>query len=328
MGKSALVTGAGGFIGHHLVSYLVDKGYYVRGADIKRPEYAPTAGQEFEVVDLRRFEDCLIAARGMDEVYHLAADMGGIGFITQNHADVARNNVLIESHMLEAAKIHGAKRFFYSSSACIYPMYLQEQPDVTPLKESDAYPADAEPGYGWEKLYGELLCRYYREDHGLETRVARFHNIYGPEGTYDGGREKAPAAISRKVAMANDGDEIEVWGDGEQTRSFTFISDCVEGIYRIAQGDYPEPLNLGSDELTTINNLVDVVSAAAGKTLVKRHDVSKPQGVRGRNSDNTKAKEVLDWTPGVSIADGMAETYRWVEGYMRRMGQIPEPVSA
>ena len=215
MGQSALVTGAGGFIGHHLVQYLVDRGYHVRGADIKRPEYAPTAGQEFEVLDLRRFEDCLIAARGVDEVYHLAADMGGIGYITENHADVARNNVLIEANMLEAARIHGARRFFYSSSACVYPLYLQAQPDVTPLKESDAYPADAEPGYGWEKLYGELLCRYYRGDHGLETRVARFHNIYGPEGTYDGGREKAPAAICRKVASARDGDEIEVWGDGE-----------------------------------------------------------------------------------------------------------------
>jgi nucleoside-diphosphate-sugar epimerase len=284
MGQSALVTGAGGFIGHHLVKYLVDKGYQVRGADIKRPEYAPTSGQEFEVLDLRRYEDCLIAARGVDEVYHLAADMGGIGYITQKHAD------------------------------------------VTPLKESDAYPADAEPGYGWEKLYGELLCRYYRDDHGLETRVARFHNIYGPEGTYDGGREKAPAAISRKVALARDGDEIEVWGDGEQTRSFTFISDCVEGIYRITHSDYPEPLNLGSDELTTINNLVDVVSAAAGKTLVKRHDLSKPQGVRGRNSDNTRSKEVLGWTPSVSIADGMAETYRWIEAYMRKVGAVPAGV--
>lgn len=327
MAQSALVTGAGGFIGHHLVTYLVDRGYQVRGADIKVPEYAPTAAQEFEVLDLRRFEDCLIACRGVDEVYHLAADMGGIGYITANHADVARNNVLIEANMLEAARIHGAKRFFYSSSACVYPLYLQEQPEVTPLKESDAYPADAEPGYGWEKLYGELLCRYYRDDHGLQTRVARFHNIYGPEGTFDGGREKAPAAICRKIALANDGDEIEVWGDGEQTRSFTFVSDCVEGIYRIAQSDYSEPLNLGSDELITINGLVDVVAAAAGKRIVKRHDVSKPQGVRGRNSDNTKAREVLGWTPGVSIADGMAQTYRWIEGYLTGVRGVAATVS-
>lgn len=323
----AVVTGAGGFIGSHMVRYLGDRGYWVRGVDVKQPEFGPTDADEFLLLDLRSEPNCRRAVEGVEEVYHLAADMGGIGYITAFHADVARNNVLIEAHMLESARSEGVRRFFYSSSACIYPMYLQQQPEVTALREEDAYPADAEPGYGWEKLYGELLMKYYFEDHGLETRIARFHNIYGPYGTYEGGREKAPAAICRKVAMAEDGDDIEVWGDGLQTRSFTYIDDCVEGIYRITQSGYREPLNLGSDELISVNDLVDLVADIAGKRLVKRHDRSKPQGVRGRNSDNTKAREVLGWEPATPLRQGLEATYTWIEQELRKTNRLPVPAA-
>lgn len=323
-----LVTGAGGFIGHHLVQYLVDKGYWVRGVDLKRPEFAPSAAHEFEQLDLRRFENCLIATRGIDEVYHLAADMGGIGYITAFHADIARHDTLINLHMLEAARVNDVRRLLFSSSACVYPQYLQKQPDVTPLKEADAWPADPEEGYGLEKLYMEKMCQYYTEDHGLETRVVRFHNVYGPLGTYEGGKEKAPAAISRKVALTPDQDVIEVWGDGLQTRSFMYIDDCVEGIHRLMRSGHREPLNLGTDEMVTINELVDIVSEIAGKTLQKQHDLSKPQGVRGRNSDNTLLREVLDWEPQVSLREGLRPTYEWIEGELRKAGRLPEAAPA
>lgn len=328
MTRRALVTGAGGFIAHHLVKFLLSKGYWVRGVDIKAPEFEESPAHEFEILDLRRTDACLAAARGVDEVYNLAADMGGIGFITAYHADVARNNILISTHMLEAARVNGVSRFFYSSSACIYPQHLQKQPEVTPLKEADAYPADPEEGYGWEKLFTEKLCQYYREDYGLETRVARFHNVYGPLGTYEGGREKAPAAICRKVALARDGGEIEIWGDGQQTRSFMYIDDCVEGIYRLTQSDWHAPLNLGTDRLVTVDELVDIVCEAAGKTLHKRHDTSQPQGVRGRNSDNSLLRRTLKWEPGMSLEDGTARTYRWIEGELRKAGRVPEPSKA
>jgi nucleoside-diphosphate-sugar epimerase len=244
--------------------------------------------------------------------------MGGIGYITAFHADIARNDTMINTHMLEAARLNGVKRFLFSSSACVYPQYLQESPDVTPLKEEDAWPADPEPGYGLEKLFMEKLCEYYDRDYGLETRVVRFHNVYGPLGTYDGGKEKAPAAISRKIALTEDGGEIEVWGDGEQTRSFLYIDDCVEGIHRLMRSDHREPLNLGSDRLVTINELVDLVAAVARKRIGRRHDLTKPQGVRGRNSDNARLREVLGWEPAASLEQGLVTTYRWIAAQLER----------
>jgi len=317
-----LVTGAGGFIGHHLTKYLTDRGYWVRGVDIKEPESEPTAAHDFRLLDLRYWENCLAATEGIDEVYALAANMGGIGFIESNKAVIVRDNTLINLHTIEAARVRGVRRFLYTSSACVYPGYLQKSPEVTALKEDDAYPADAEDGYGWEKLYMERTCRHYSEDFGLDTRVVRFHNIYGPLGTYEGGREKSPAAICRKVALADDGDAIEVWGDGKQTRSYCHINDCVEGIYRLMQSGFREPLNLGTDRLISINGLVDLVAEIAGKSILKEHDLSKPQGVRGRNSDNSRLREVLGWEPSVSLETGLAETYEWIEAQLRQAGRL------
>ena len=307
-----LVTGAGGFIGHHLTNYLVDRGYWVRGVDIKMPEFEATRASEFLLLDLTVADNCLRATREVEEVYGLAANMGGIGFIETNKAVIVRDNTLINLNTIEAARRNEVKRYLYTSSACIYPGYLQKEIDVAPLKESDAYPADAEDGYGWEKLYMERICRHYTEDFGVETRVVRFHNIFGPLGTYDGGREKSPAAICRKVALARDGDEIEVWGDGEQRRSYCYIDDCVEGIYRLMHSDYREPLNLGQDRMISVNELVDIVANIAGKTIRKRYDLTKPQGVRGRNSDNTRLREVLKWEPAISLENGLDLTYHWI----------------
>jgi GDP-D-mannose 3',5'-epimerase len=327
MTKRALVAGAGGFIGHHLVSYLVSKGYWVRGVDMKIPEYEASKADEFEVLDLRRLDNCLMATRQVDEVYHLAADMGGIGYINFHHADAAGNNVLISTHLLESSRINSVQRFFFASSACVYPQGLQSGADVTPLREEDAYPYDPDEGYGWEKLFTEKLCQYYAVDHGLETRVARFHNVYGPLGTYDGGREKAPAAICRKVALAQDGGEIEIWGDGEQTRSFMHINDCVDGVWRLVKSDQRGPLNLGTSRLITINALVDLVSEIAGKKLVKRHNMEGPQGVRGRNSDNTRVNAALSWEPLVSLEDGLSASYRWIENELITEGRLTAAVA-
>jgi nucleoside-diphosphate-sugar epimerase len=324
-----LVTGAGGFIGHHLVRRLKADGFWVRGVDLKYPEYEGSDANEFEILDLRRFEDCLLAVRGgIDQVYNLAADMGGIGFITANHAGIARNNVLINAHMLEASRMLAVKRFLFSSSACVYAQSKQKEADVTPLREEDAYPADPEPGYGWEKLYTEQLCHYYWQDYRLETRIVRFHNVYGPLGTYEGGREKAPAAICRKVALASNRGTIEVWGDGDQTRSFMYVADCVEGLVRLMASEFRKPLNLGTDRLITINGLVDLVSTIAGKELTKKHDLSKPQGVRGRNSDNSRLREVLGWEPSVSLEEGLALTYPWIEKELVKAGRIPKELAA
>jgi nucleoside-diphosphate-sugar epimerase len=311
-GMRVLVTGAGGFIGHHLVNYLKARGYWVRGVDTKHPEYEKTRADEFETRDLRRWDECLHVTRGIQEIYNLAANMGGIGFIEHNKAVIMHDNVLINTHMIEATRVNGGARYLYTSSACIYPGYRQNSADVAPLKESDAYPADPEDGYGWEKLFSERQCRHYYEDFGLETRVVRFHNIFGPLGTYDGGREKSPAAICRKIALAQSGDEIEVWGDGLQTRSYCYVDDCVEGIHRLMRSDYHDPLNLGQDRLITINQLIDIVAAIAGKTIRRSHNLTAPQGVRGRNSDNTQLRNVLAWEPATSLEEGLRRTYEWI----------------
>lgn len=326
--KAVLVTGAGGFIGHHLVSYLVDRGYQVRGVDLKRPDFAESRAHEFMLADLRGVDACVTATSGVEEVYHLAADMGGIGYISAFHAEIALNNTMINTHMLKAARTNNVARFLFSSSACVYPQNLQRSPDVRPLREEDAWPAEPEEGYGLEKLYMEKLCQYVMEDFGLETRVVRFHNVYGPLGTYSGGREKAPAAICRKVALTDDGDQIDIWGDGKQTRSFMYIDDCVDGIHRIMHSDCHAPLNLGTDELVTVDELVDMVCEIAGKTLEKRHDVSQPQGVRGRNSDNSRVREVLSWEPGISLRRGLRPTYEWISQQLSEHADVPAAVAA
>ena len=309
-----LVTGAGGFIGSHLVTYLKEKGYWVRGVDLKYPEFGETEVDEFEILDLRRWDACLQATRNVDEVYALAADMGGMGFISAHHAQILYNNSLINLHTLEAARVNNVNRCLYTSSACIYPEHLQEETDVKPLREEDAYPAMPQDAYGWEKLISERLCMHYSEDYGIQTRTVRFHNIFGEKGTWEGGREKAPAALCRKIALAKltKKPEIEIWGDGEQTRSFCYIDDCVEGIYRLMRSDFSEPLNLGQDRMVTINQLADIIAEIAGFEIKKKH-IEGPQGVRGRNSDNTKLREVLNWEPGISLEDGLAKTYVWIE---------------
>ena len=317
--RRALVTGAGGFIGHHLVSFLKRKGWWVRGADLKHPEYTPSEADEFLLLDLTKWENCLKATEGVSEVYALAADIGGMGYIANHNAVILHANTLISTHTLEAARQSGVQRYFYSSSACVYPEYLQNETAVTPLREEDAYPAQPQDAYGWEKLITERLCTHYREDFGFQTRIARFHNIYGPLGTWCGGREKAPAAMCRKVATAklSGKHEIEIWGDGEQTRSFCYIDDCLDGIWRLMRSDYVLPLNIGQDRLVTINDLADIVAKVADICITKKH-VPGPQGVRGRNCDNSKLRTELCWTERVSLEQGFAKTYAWIESELRR----------
>jgi nucleoside-diphosphate-sugar epimerase len=318
--ERVLVTGAGGFIGHHLVSYLKGRGHWVRGVDLKHPEYSDVDSDEFEILDLREPEAAMRATSGVDQVYALAADMGGMGFISANQALILRNNALINLNTMEAARLNDVSRYLYSSSACIYPEYLQTEAEVTPLKEADAYPAQPQDSYGWEKLVTEKLVEYYGNDYGIDVRIVRFHNVYGPYGTYDGGREKAPAAICRKVAMAPEGGVVEIWGDGEQTRSFCYIDDCVEGIFRLMQSDFREPLNLGTDRMVSINELAEMVIGLSGKSGLTLRHVEGPQGVRGRNSDNTLLREVLGWEPSTTLEDGMAETFRWIEKQVAARG--------
>ena len=314
-----LVTGAGGFIGHHLVSFLKRRGDWVRGADVARPQYAPTEADEFLEIDLRDASRARAAVEGADDVYALAADMGGMGYISSHHARILHDNALINLNTLEAARASGVSRYLYTSSACVYPEFRQMDAAVTPLREEDAYPAQPQDAYGWEKLIAERLCAHYREDYGIETRIARFHNIFGPLGTWRGGREKAPAAMCRKVATAKltGAREIEIWGDGQQTRSFCYIDDCLEGIARLMASAYREPLNIGQDRLISINQLADIVCAIAGVALEKRH-VPGPQGVRGRNSDNSRLRQVLGWEPHVALEDGLARTYAWIEAEVVR----------
>jgi nucleoside-diphosphate-sugar epimerase len=313
--KRIVVAGAGGFIGGHLVKELVRKGQHVRAVDIKplNEWYQISDGVENLVLDLRLRENCFQAVNGFNEVFNLAADMGGMGFIENNKA-ACMISVLINTHLLIAAKECGLDRFFYASSACVYNGDKQTDPKNPGLKESDAYPALAEDGYGWEKLFSERMCRHFREDFGLTTRVARFHNVYGPFGTFDGGREKAPAAISRKVIEAgiSGKKEIVIWGDGLQTRSFMYIDDCIKGIQDIMYSDIEEPLNLGSSEMVSINELVDMVEDIAGYKLERKYDLNAPKGVRGRNSENTLIKKYLGWEPSIPLRKGLKKTYNWI----------------
>jgi len=315
-----VVTGAGGFIGGHLVAALVADGLDVRGVDSKPLDDWHQCHDEADnrVADLQEKSACFEALEGASEVYHLAADMGGMGFIENNKARCMLS-VLIDTHLLMAARHHEVGRYFYASSACVYAAEHQASPDVVALREDDAYPAMPEDGYGWEKLFGERLCRHWLEDFGMETRVARYHNVYGPCGTWTGGREKAPAALCRKIAVAEQtgNHEIEIWGDGEQTRSFMYVDDCVVGTRLIAASDVSEPLNLGRDELVTINELVDVISKIAGIEVRRRYDRAAPQGVRGRNSDNSEIRRRLGWEPTVQLQDGLETTYRWIYDEVR-----------
>ncbi len=317
LSQPVLVAGGGGFIGGHLVNDLLQRGHrHIRCVDIKPMSnwYQVSDGVENVVADLREIENCRGACEDVGMVYNLACDMGGMGFIENNKA-ACMISVLINTHLLMAAKDAGVKNYFYASSACVYNGEKQVDANVIPLKESDAYPALPEDGYGWEKLFSERMCRHFYEDFGLETRIARFHNVYGPLGTWQGGREKAPAAICRKVIHAKaTGDlQIEIWGDGNQTRSFTYIDDCLHGIDLIAYGDVRDPLNLGSSELVTINGLVDIVEEIAGVKLERSYDLSAPKGVNGRNSDNSKIQAELGWAPSIRLLDGMRKTYAWIE---------------
>ena len=316
--RRVLVTGAGGFIGNHLVSRLRGEGCWVRGVDLHRPEFSQSETNEFLELDLRKPEHCHTAMIGVDDVYALAADMGGMGFISANHVEILHNNALINLHSLEAARQQGVERYLYTSSACIYPEYRQTDADVLPLKEEDAFPAQPQDAYGWEKLITEQACAYYAEEADLDVRIVRFHNIYGPVGTFQGGREKAPAALCRKVAMVEPGGSIEIWGDGEQTRSFCYVDDCIEGLLRLMDSGYQLPLNLGTEELVTINELAQIAIEVAGKKDIELVHVEGPQGVRGRNSDNGKLREVLGWEPGIGLKEGLVPTYDWISAQLGR----------
>ncbi len=327
--KHIVVCGAGGFIGGHLVADLLKQGFKLRAVDLKPLDEWYQLFPEVEnlQLDLQEKDACIKAVSDVDQVYNLAADMGGMGFIENNRA-LCMLSVLINTHLLMAAKDEEVERFFYASSACVYAADKQTDPNVTALKEEDAYPAMPEDGYGWEKLFSERMCRHFREDFGITTRVARYHNVYGPHGTYDGGREKAPAAICRKVieAKLSGKHEIEIWGDGHQTRSFMWIDDCVKGTQMIMHGDFVDPLNLGSSELVSINHLVDIVEDIAGMKLKRNYNLNAPRGVAGRNSDNRLIQKVFKWEPSTRLRDGLERTYRWIHDEMVARGKA-EPVA-
>lgn len=311
--RRVLVTGAGGFIGSHLVTKLKSQGAWVRGVDLKKPEFSVSAADEFIIADLREQRHATRVQNDINDVYHLAADMGGIGYITKNLTSISFNNSRINLNMLEGAAINRVQRYLYTSSACVYPHGKQQSdvPSQCALREEDAYPAQPEPGYGWEKLYAEQLTDYVRQECMLDTRIVRFHNVYGPLGTYDGGKEKSPAALCRKVADMPVGGEVEVWGDGEQVRSYMYIDDCVEGLLRIMHSGYQQPINLGTEEAVTINDLAYLIGSIADKAIHLKH-VDGPQGVRGRNSDNTLLRKITGWEPQTSLGDGLVPTYRWI----------------
>ena len=314
--KSVLVCGAGGFIGGHLVERLKSEGCWVRGVDLKEHEYVwPSPADEFIVGDLRDPVVCReVADRSFDEVYQLAADMGGAGFVFtgENDSDIMHNSALVNLNMIKAVYKAGVKKIFYSSSACMYPEYNQLDPDNPRCSEESAYPASPDSEYGWEKLFSERLYLAFNRNYGMQVRVARYHNIFGPEGSWSDGREKAPAAFCRKVASSPNGGEIEMWGDGKQTRSFLYINDCLEAMRRLMDSNFTGPVNIGSEEMVTINQLADIIAKISGKSIGKRYNESGPQGVRGRNSDNTRIKELLDWEPSIKLRDGMEKTYNWI----------------
>ncbi len=320
--KRILVTGGGGFIGGHLAKELLKQGHFVRAVDIKWDGYLeePYCSEKL-TLDLRKPEDCLKATKGIDYVYHLAADMGGIGYITAVGADVMHNSCLMNINMLQASAENKVKRFFFSSSACVYPEHKQLESIVVPLKEEDAYPAEPDTYYGWEKLFMERMCEAYKKDYGLEVRVARYHNIYGPYGTWRGGREKAPAALCRKIAEAVNPGFIEIWGDGKQTRSFCYIDDCVRGTITLMESDCDKPLNIGSDRLVTVNELADIIIKVSGKKLDKKYNTSAPQGVRGRNADLTLVNKIINWQPKINLEEGLERTYRWIENQVKQAGK-------
>jgi nucleoside-diphosphate-sugar epimerase len=321
MKKTALVCGAGGFIGTHLVRHLKQEGYWVRGADLKHPQFDTSEADEFLIADLREQTDCRnVLDRKFDEIYQLAADMGGAGYIFtgENDADLMHNSASINLNILECARQRGNRRIFYSSSACVYPEYNQEDANAPITSEPSAYPANPDSDYGWEKLFSERLYQAYARNHDIEVRIARYHNIFGPLGTWTGGREKAPAAICRKVAEAADGDEIEIWGDGEQTRSFLYIDECLDGTLRLMRSNQIGPFNIGSEEMISINDLARMVMQIAGKRLRLRH-IPGPLGVRGRNSDNQLIKEKLDWAPSRPLREGLEKTYHWIDGEVRAL---------
>ena len=312
--KRILVTGAGGFIASHTALELYRQGNFVRAVDTKWDNYIQEAySNEKITLDLRDKDNCLQATKDIDLVFNFAANMGGIGFITEVGADVMHDNVLINCYMAESCIENKIERLFFSSSACIYPTYKQEEPEVKALGEEDAYPADPDNFYGWEKIFTEKLLEACKKDYGLEARIARYHNIYGPQGTYKGGREKSPAALSRKIAQASDPGEIEIWGDGKQTRSFCYIDDCIQGTLKLMESDYNKPLNIGSDRLVTIDELADIIIRISGKKISKKYNLGAPQGVRGRNADLTLCKRVLHWQPEISLEDGLRRTYEWIK---------------
>ena len=307
-----LVTGGGGFIGSHLARYLYQQGYFVRIADIKFDDYIQKIYYSERLkLDLRILENCLKATEGIDKIYNLAANVGGIGFITSVSADVMHDNILLNTHMLEASVRNKVKRFLFSSSACVYANYKQIAPDAAGLKEEDVYPAEPNEAYGWEKLFAEEMLKAYQKDYGIDIRIVRYQNIYGPEETYKGGREKAPAALSRKVAEASDPGELVIWGDGKATRSFCYIDDCVRGTVMLMESGYDKPVNIGSDRIS-IGELADIIIRISGKKITKTYDLSAPEGVRGRNADLTLAKKVLGWEPQTSLEEGLEKTYRWI----------------